>query len=180
MLLFGWCWICYIGSYQVGRAENEGICIFSLPKLCSLSSTRRIITCGRWIHEHGIITSVTHGVMPVEEYLKCVERGRAASAKLSDFLRKSLQSQLSSDSSKAAWFQICWKYSILSPVLSKISYPCFNSMRGILAAELNKYTPDTKYTVMFVLCVFQSSWILTKFFRNTCFYQNKRFSVFCL
>jgi hypothetical protein len=31
-------------------AENEGICIFSLPKLCSLSSTRRIITCGRWIH----------------------------------------------------------------------------------------------------------------------------------
>ncbi|KAL9400183.1 hypothetical protein Peur_009144 [Populus x canadensis] len=52
--------------------------------------------------EHGIITSVTHGVMPVEEYLKCVERGRAASAKLSDFLRKSLQSQLSSDSSKAA------------------------------------------------------------------------------
>ncbi|XP_011007654.1 PREDICTED: exosome complex exonuclease RRP46 homolog isoform X1 [Populus euphratica] len=52
--------------------------------------------------EHGIITSVTHGVMSVEEYLKCLERGRAASAKLSDFLRRSLQSQLPSDSSKAA------------------------------------------------------------------------------
>lgn len=52
--------------------------------------------------EHGIITSVTHGVMSVEEYLKCLERGRAASTKLSDFLRRSLQSQLPSDSSKAA------------------------------------------------------------------------------
>ncbi|CAK7353218.1 unnamed protein product [Dovyalis caffra] len=52
--------------------------------------------------ENGIITSVTHGVMSVEEYLKCLERGRAASAKLSDFLRRSLQSQLSNDSSKAA------------------------------------------------------------------------------
>lgn len=52
--------------------------------------------------EHGIITSVTHGVMSVEEYLKCLERGCAASTKLSDFLRRSLQSQLPSDSSKAA------------------------------------------------------------------------------
>ncbi|KAG5225398.1 exosome complex exonuclease RRP [Salix suchowensis] len=52
--------------------------------------------------EHGIITSVTHGVMSVEEYLKCLERGRAASTKLSDLLRRSLQSQLPSDSSKAA------------------------------------------------------------------------------
>uniref|UniRef100_A0A5B7AUM2 Exosome complex exonuclease RRP46 homolog n=1 Tax=Davidia involucrata TaxID=16924 RepID=A0A5B7AUM2_DAVIN len=51
--------------------------------------------------EHGIITSVTHGVMSVDDYLHCLERGRAASAKLSDFLRRSLQSQLPSDSSKA-------------------------------------------------------------------------------
>ncbi|KAF5726189.1 hypothetical protein HS088_TW23G00930 [Tripterygium wilfordii] len=48
--------------------------------------------------EHGIITSVTHGVMLVDNYLHCLERGRAASAKLSDFLRKSLKSQLQSDS----------------------------------------------------------------------------------
>ncbi|XP_052305126.1 exosome complex exonuclease RRP46 homolog isoform X2 [Populus trichocarpa] len=52
--------------------------------------------------EHGIITSVTHGVMSVEEYLKCLERGRASNTKLSDFLRRSLQSQLPSGSSKAA------------------------------------------------------------------------------
>ncbi|CAI0442745.1 unnamed protein product [Linum tenue] len=54
--------------------------------------------------EHGIITSVTHGVMSVDEYLKCVDRGRAACAKLSGFLRNSLQkSQFPSDtSSKAA------------------------------------------------------------------------------
>ncbi|KAJ9168271.1 hypothetical protein P3X46_019818 [Hevea brasiliensis] len=51
--------------------------------------------------EHGIITSVTHGLMSVEEYLKCLERGHAASAKLSDFLRRSLKLQLPSDSSKA-------------------------------------------------------------------------------
>ncbi|GLT48204.1 hypothetical protein SLA2020_218440 [Shorea laevis] len=41
--------------------------------------------------EHGIITSVTHGVMSVDDYFNCLERGRAASTKLSDFLRRSLQ-----------------------------------------------------------------------------------------
>ncbi|XP_021276752.1 exosome complex exonuclease RRP46 homolog [Herrania umbratica] len=50
--------------------------------------------------EHGIITSVTHGIMSVDDYFYCLERGRAASAKLSDFLRRSLQ-QHPTDSSKA-------------------------------------------------------------------------------
>ncbi|GMP94895.1 hypothetical protein CsSME_00044162 [Camellia sinensis var. sinensis] len=45
--------------------------------------------------EHGLITSVTHGVMSVDDYLQCLERGRAASAKLSGFLRRSLQPQVS-------------------------------------------------------------------------------------
>ncbi|XP_028113963.1 exosome complex exonuclease RRP46 homolog isoform X3 [Camellia sinensis] len=45
--------------------------------------------------EHGLITSVTHGVMSVDDYLQCLERGRAASAKLSGFLRRSLQLQVS-------------------------------------------------------------------------------------
>ncbi|KAK9149298.1 hypothetical protein Scep_008055 [Stephania cephalantha] len=40
--------------------------------------------------ENGIITSTTHGVMSVENYLFCIERGRSASAALSEFLRKSL------------------------------------------------------------------------------------------
>ncbi|WOL05594.1 exosome complex exonuclease [Canna indica] len=43
--------------------------------------------------EHGTITSVTHGVMPVLDYFNCLERGRAASAKISEFLRRSLESQ---------------------------------------------------------------------------------------
>ncbi|KAI9072142.1 hypothetical protein K1719_011171 [Acacia pycnantha] len=51
--------------------------------------------------EHGIITSVTHGAMSVDDYLHCLERGRAASAKMSEFLRRSLQPQLSADPSKA-------------------------------------------------------------------------------
>ncbi|KAJ0082149.1 hypothetical protein Patl1_12002 [Pistacia atlantica] len=51
--------------------------------------------------EHGIITSVTHGAMSVDDYFHCLDRGRAASAKLSDFLRRNLQSQLPSHSSKA-------------------------------------------------------------------------------
>ncbi|XP_022756350.1 exosome complex exonuclease RRP46 homolog isoform X2 [Durio zibethinus] len=50
--------------------------------------------------EHGIITSVTHGTMSVDDYFYCLDRGRAASVKLSDFLRRSLQ-QHSTDSSKA-------------------------------------------------------------------------------
>ncbi|KAJ8750075.1 hypothetical protein K2173_013990 [Erythroxylum novogranatense] len=50
--------------------------------------------------EHGIITSVTQGVISVEDYFKCLDRGRAASSKLSDFLRRSLKLQLPSDLSK--------------------------------------------------------------------------------
>ncbi|XP_020261255.1 exosome complex exonuclease RRP46 homolog [Asparagus officinalis] len=51
--------------------------------------------------EHGIITSVTHGAMSVRDYFNCLERGRAASAKVSEFLRRSFQLQVSEDSSKA-------------------------------------------------------------------------------
>ncbi|XP_050214912.1 exosome complex exonuclease RRP46 homolog [Mercurialis annua] len=51
--------------------------------------------------EHGIITSVTHGVMSVEEYLDCLDRGRAACEQLSGFLRRSLKLHLPGDSSKA-------------------------------------------------------------------------------
>ncbi|KAL6216478.1 hypothetical protein ACLB2K_009701 [Fragaria x ananassa] len=47
--------------------------------------------------EHGIITSVTQGAMPVDDYLHCLERGRAATAKMSAFLRKSLQPRLPID-----------------------------------------------------------------------------------
>ncbi|KAF9612785.1 hypothetical protein IFM89_003795 [Coptis chinensis] len=47
--------------------------------------------------EHGMITSVTHGVMLVDSYLHCLERGRSASAKMSDFLRRSLQSRVPND-----------------------------------------------------------------------------------
>lgn len=51
--------------------------------------------------EHGLITSITHGVMPVDDYFYCVERGQAASSKLSAFLRRSLQQdQYPSDLSK--------------------------------------------------------------------------------
>ncbi|KAK9085852.1 hypothetical protein Sjap_026263 [Stephania japonica] len=49
--------------------------------------------------EHGVITSSTRGVMSVENYLFCVERGRSASAALSDFLRKSLQQKVPKNSS---------------------------------------------------------------------------------
>ncbi|ERN15077.1 hypothetical protein AMTR_s00056p00044410 [Amborella trichopoda] len=53
--------------------------------------------------EHGIITSVTHGAMSVDDYFDCLDRGRVASAKLSEFLRKNLaQSQIPNHSSKAS------------------------------------------------------------------------------
>ncbi|KAL1364032.1 hypothetical protein HN51_012185 [Arachis hypogaea] len=50
---------------------------------------------------HGIITSVTHGAMSVDDYLHCLERGRAVSARLSEFLRKNIEPKSSSESSKA-------------------------------------------------------------------------------
>ncbi|CAL9756397.1 unnamed protein product [Musa acuminata subsp. burmannicoides] len=51
--------------------------------------------------ENGIITSVTHGVMPVVDYFNCLERGRAACAKISEFHRRSLESQVPGDLTKA-------------------------------------------------------------------------------
>lgn len=47
--------------------------------------------------EHGIITSVTHGAMSVEDYFSCLKSGRAATAKLSNFLRSRLQNRLPGD-----------------------------------------------------------------------------------
>ncbi|KAM0928692.1 hypothetical protein ACQ4PT_002638 [Festuca glaucescens] len=41
--------------------------------------------------ERGLITSITHGVMSEEDYFNCIERGLAASSRISDFLRTTLQ-----------------------------------------------------------------------------------------
>ncbi|CAM6115311.1 unnamed protein product [Calypogeia fissa] len=41
--------------------------------------------------EHGILTCVTRGAMSVDEYLTCLERGRAASGMIGEFLRTSLE-----------------------------------------------------------------------------------------
>ncbi|KAL4603433.1 hypothetical protein ACB098_10G104800 [Castanea mollissima] len=51
--------------------------------------------------EHGVITSGTQGAMSVDDYLNCLERGRAATAKMSTVLRRNLQPQIASDLSKA-------------------------------------------------------------------------------
>lgn len=51
--------------------------------------------------EQGIITSITRGAMSVSEYERCSEHGRAACAKISEFLRKSLQSQARANPAKA-------------------------------------------------------------------------------
>ncbi|KAL8205000.1 hypothetical protein R6Q57_010623 [Mikania cordata] len=56
---------------------------------------------GGEVTEHGIITSVTHGVMAVDDYFSCLKMGRAAAAELSDFLRNSLKSKAGNDPSKA-------------------------------------------------------------------------------
>ncbi|PKA45879.1 Exosome complex exonuclease RRP46 like [Apostasia shenzhenica] len=43
--------------------------------------------------DQGIITSVTYGVMLEKDYFHCIERGHAACAKISEFVRKSFTSQ---------------------------------------------------------------------------------------
>ncbi|KAI3849533.1 hypothetical protein MKW92_011024 [Papaver armeniacum] len=48
--------------------------------------------------EHGIITSVTHGAMSVDDYLNCLQGGRSACSKLSEFLRRNFQSKAPVDS----------------------------------------------------------------------------------
>ncbi|TKY65472.1 Exosome complex exonuclease RRP46-like [Spatholobus suberectus] len=50
---------------------------------------------------HGIMTSVTQGAMSVDDYLHCLERGRAASARVSEFLRKNIGPKSTSKASKA-------------------------------------------------------------------------------
>lgn len=41
--------------------------------------------------EHGIISSITRGVISADDYLNCLERGRAASSKIAEFARTSLE-----------------------------------------------------------------------------------------
>lgn len=41
--------------------------------------------------ERGIITSITKGAVSADDYLNCLERGRAASAKIAEFARSSLE-----------------------------------------------------------------------------------------
>ncbi|KAI3832366.1 hypothetical protein MKW92_007889 [Papaver armeniacum] len=48
--------------------------------------------------EHGIITSVTRGAMSVDDYLNCLQGGRSACSKLSEFLRRNFQSKAPVDS----------------------------------------------------------------------------------
>ncbi|EEE60325.1 hypothetical protein OsJ_13416 [Oryza sativa Japonica Group] len=47
--------------------------------------------------ERGLITSITHGVMSEEDYFSCIERGLAASSRISDFMRTTLQKQAPGD-----------------------------------------------------------------------------------
>ncbi|KAL6638651.1 hypothetical protein ACP70R_023762 [Stipagrostis hirtigluma subsp. patula] len=45
--------------------------------------------------ERGLITSITHGVMSEDDYFSCIERGLAASSRISDFMRTTLQKEAS-------------------------------------------------------------------------------------
>ncbi|KAG8061835.1 hypothetical protein GUJ93_ZPchr0003g18440 [Zizania palustris] len=47
--------------------------------------------------EQGLITSITHGVMSEDDYFNCIERGLAASSRISDFMRTTLQKQAPGD-----------------------------------------------------------------------------------
>lgn len=119
--------------FEFVMTENEGICIFGLSKFSSFNPSRRTITGWRWTHgawDHHLCypgcnvrysplfnrfvcnSSDTWSnlglvyITLVDDYLHCLERGRAATAKMSAFLRKSLQPQLPIDSSKAGWFHM--------------------------------------------------------------------------
>ncbi|RLN19355.1 hypothetical protein C2845_PM02G41140 [Panicum miliaceum] len=46
--------------------------------------------------ERGLITSISHGVMSEDDYLNCIERGVAASSRILDFMRKTLQKEAAS------------------------------------------------------------------------------------
>ncbi|XP_062213926.1 exosome complex exonuclease RRP46 homolog [Phragmites australis] len=47
--------------------------------------------------ERGLITCFTHGVMSEDDYFNCLERGLAASSRISDFMRTTFQQEASED-----------------------------------------------------------------------------------
>lgn len=47
--------------------------------------------------ERGLITCITHGAMSEDDYFNCIERGVMASSRISDFMRKTLQKEVSRD-----------------------------------------------------------------------------------
>ncbi|KAL3819010.1 hypothetical protein ACJIZ3_004915 [Penstemon smallii] len=78
----------------------------ALVYLAFPSSVRSVLTegseNGEESAENGIITSLTHGVMPVDSYFQCLEQGRAAVTPLTNILKKKLQSPSPINQSAAA------------------------------------------------------------------------------
>ncbi|KAL4561796.1 hypothetical protein LXL04_033970 [Taraxacum kok-saghyz] len=70
--------------------------------LVFLNSIVSILPEGGKSMEHGILTSVTHGVMAVDDYFSCLKLGRPAASELSDFIRNCFKSKAGNDPSKAA------------------------------------------------------------------------------
>ncbi|XP_019184768.1 PREDICTED: exosome complex exonuclease RRP46 homolog [Ipomoea nil] len=60
------------------------------PNSPHLALPKESLQAGGEPMECGIITSVTHGKLEVDDYLLCLNRARAASEKLSEYLRRSL------------------------------------------------------------------------------------------
>nr|GLL38086.1 exosome complex exonuclease RRP46 homolog [Ipomoea trifida]GMD44229.1 exosome complex exonuclease RRP46 homolog [Ipomoea batatas] len=80
-------------------AKMKAFVYLVFPNSPHLALPKESLQAGGEPMECGIITSVTHGKLEVDDYLLCLNRGRAASAKLSEYLRRSLQSQLTTEPS---------------------------------------------------------------------------------
>ncbi|RDX91324.1 Exosome complex exonuclease RRP46-like protein, partial [Mucuna pruriens] len=86
------------------KDEEEKMKAFAylvFPNAIASVLPERTLQVGSEPMAHGIMTSVTQGAMSVDDYLHCLERGRAASARLSEYLRKNIGPKSTSVASKA-------------------------------------------------------------------------------
>ncbi|KAJ9559205.1 hypothetical protein OSB04_013819 [Centaurea solstitialis] len=86
---------------KIEEQKVKGFVYLVFPNSIVSMVPQESLRAGGELMEHGIITSVTHGMMAVDDYFSCLKLGRAAAAELSDFLRNSLKLKAGNDPSKA-------------------------------------------------------------------------------
>lgn len=73
------------------QAFHGHACLVFPGRPLTVTTTASLLVVDNEPIEHGIITSVTKGALTADDYFNCLDRGRAASARIAEFARSSIE-----------------------------------------------------------------------------------------